>query len=227
MEVAPRIASLPLRHVGLAQAADRETAMFVMLARVSLTPGTLTTEVLRAPMTSTISASPAKMALNGLSTVDDGAFVQIVPTPLRSMIDTHAPSAQPGAKLFDPKKVPSMGYSDPRPQTKIERDLERWQKAFFAFMRLNGTRNSSAQHLLELYASLTDKRAEPSKEYEASPIWFHVRTPLTKSELLYAIETTFALNNLEIAAGEENTVRLGPKMGPGKGVPTTHETRAQ
>jgi hypothetical protein len=165
------------------------------------------------------------LALNGLSTVDDGAFVEIVPTPLRSMIDPHAPTAQPGSKLFDSKKVPSMGYSNPRPQTKLERDLERWQKAFFEFIRVNGARNSSAQHLLELYAGLTDKRAEPSKDYETSPIWFHVRTPLSKSELLYAIETTFALNNLEIAAGEENTVRLGPKMGPGKGVPTTHETR--
>jgi hypothetical protein len=168
------------------------------------------------------------LALNGLSAVDDGqSFVQIVPIQLRSMIDPHAPASELGAKLFDPKKVPSMGYSNPGPQTRLERDLERWQKAFFEFMRLNGTRNSSAQHLLELYASLTDRKAEPSREYESSPIWFHVGTPLSKSELLYAIETTFALNNLEIAAGEGNKVRLGPRMGPGKGVPTTHETRAQ
>ena len=165
------------------------------------------------------------LALNGLSTVDDGrAFVQIVPIHLRSLIDPHAPSAEPGAKLFDPKKVPSMGYSSPRPQTKLERDLERWQKAFSEFMRLNGTRNSSAQHLLELYASLTDKKAEPSKDYETSPIWFHVGTPLTKSELLYAIETTFALNNLEITGSEGNRVRLGAKMGPGKGVRKTDKS---
>ncbi len=162
------------------------------------------------------------LALNGLSTVYDGkAFVQIVPIQLRSMINPHAPTAEPGAKLFDPKRVPSMGYSSPRPQTKLERDLERWQKAFFEFMRLNGTRSSSAQHLLELYAVLTDKKAEPSKAYETSPIWFHVGTPLSKSELLYAIETTFALNNLEVTEVEKNRVRLGPRMGPGKGVRTT------
>jgi len=165
------------------------------------------------------------LALNGLSTVDDGqAFVQIVPIQLRSQVNTHAPTAEPGTKLFDPKKVPSMGYSSPRPQTKLERDLERWRKAFFEFMRLNGTSNSSAQHLLELYADLTDKKAEPSKNYETSPIWFHVSTPLTKSELLYAIETTFALNNLEITGIEENRVRLGPKMGPGKAVGTTDKS---
>jgi len=157
------------------------------------------------------------LALNGLGTVDDGqAFVQIVPIQLRSQVNPHAPGAEPGTKLFDPKKVPSMGYSQPRPQTKLERDLERWRKAFFEFMRLNETRNSSAQHLLELYADLTDKKAEPSKNYETSPIWFHVTTPLTKSELLYAIETTFALNNLEITGVEENRVRLGPRRGQEK-----------
>jgi hypothetical protein len=165
------------------------------------------------------------LALNGLCTVDDGrSFVQIMPIQLRSMIDPHAPASEPGAKLFDPKKVPSIGYSNPGPQTRLERDLERWQQAFFEFMRLNGTRNSSAQHLLELYASLTDKRAEPSKDYETSPIWFHVGTPLSKSELLYAIETTFALNNLEIASCEENKVRLSQKRGPGINVPTTLKT---
>ena len=109
-----------------------------------------------------------------------------------------------------------MGYSNPRPQTKLERDLERWQKAFFEFMRLNGTRNSSAQHLLELYADLMDKKAEPSQNYENSPIWFHVTHRLTKSELLYAIETTFALNNLEITGVEENRVRLGARWGQEK-----------
>jgi hypothetical protein len=166
------------------------------------------------------------LALNGLSTVDDGqAFVQIVPIQLRSQVNTHAPTAEPGTKLFDPKKVPSMGYSHPPPvQTKLEHDLERWRKAFFEFIRLNGTRDSSAQHLLELYASLTDKKAEPSKNYETMPIWFHVTTPLTKSELLYAIETAFALNNLAITGGEENRVRLGPIIGPGKGVGRTDKS---
>ena len=166
------------------------------------------------------------LALNGLSTVDDGqTFVQIVPIQLRSQVNTHAPTAEPGTKLFDPKKVPSLGYSHPpQVQTKLEHDLERWRKAFFDFIRLNGTRNSSAQRLLELYTNLTDKMAEPSKNYETMPIWFHVTTPLTKSELLYAIETTLALNNLEITGVEENRVRLGPRMGPGKGVGTTDKS---
>jgi hypothetical protein len=160
------------------------------------------------------------LALDGISTVDDGqAFVQIVPMPMRWQVNAQAPTPAPGTKLFDPKKVPSMGQSDPpKVQTKLERDLERWRKAFYEFMGLNSTQNSSAQRLLELYANLSDKEAEPSKNYEAMPIWFHVTTPLSKSELLYAIETTFALNNLAITQVQEGKVRLGPNMKPGKDV---------
>jgi hypothetical protein len=108
-----------------------------------------------------------------------------------------------------------MGQYDLTPQTKVERDLERWRKAFFEFMRLNGTRSSSAQRLLELYAGLADKTAEPSAKYESSPIWFHVTKPLSKSELLYAIETTFALNNLGISQAEDGKIRLSPSMDSG------------
>jgi hypothetical protein len=110
-----------------------------------------------------------------------------------------------------------MGDWDaPQPQTKLERDLERWRKAFSDFLRLNTTRNASMQRLLELYASLADKKAESSKDYETQLVWFHVTTPLSKSELLYAIETTFALNNLVITPVGKDAVRLGPNMEPGK-----------
>jgi hypothetical protein len=40
-------------------------------------------------------------------------------------------------------------------------------------------------------------------------IWFRVETPLTKSELLYAIETTFTLNNLAIIPVDDQRIRLG------------------
>ncbi|MGH7972816.1 MAG: hypothetical protein ACREIC_29225, partial [Limisphaerales bacterium] len=158
------------------------------------------------------------LALNGIGTVEDGeAFVQIVPIQLRSQVRAHAPTPDPAAKRFDPKKLPALGYAAPRqPKTKFEHDLEHWQKAFSEFLRLNGTRNSSAQRLLELYANLADRKAEPSKNYESFPIWFHVSTSLSKSELLYAIETTFALNNLAITRLDEDGVGLGPNMAPGK-----------
>ena len=40
-------------------------------------------------------------------------------------------------------------------------------------------------------------------------IWFHVNTPLSKSELLYAIETTFALNGFAIIPADDHSIRLG------------------
>jgi hypothetical protein len=160
------------------------------------------------------------LALNGIATVDDGpAFVQVVPIQLRSRVNAHAPTREPSARLVDPGKVPTVGQYDlPRPQTKLERDLERWRKAFFDFIRLDTTRNSSAQRLLELYAGLTDKTAEPSTQYESSPIWFHVTTPVSKSELVYAIEATFALNNLSITRVDNERIRLDLNTGPGKDV---------
>jgi hypothetical protein len=160
------------------------------------------------------------LALNGIAAVDDGkSFVQIVPIQLRSQVNAHAPTPEASARLFDPQKVPAVGQYDlPQPQTKLERDLEQWRKAFFEFIRLYRTRNSSAQRLLELYAGLTDKTAEPSTQYESSPIWFHVTTPVSKSELVYAIETTFALNNLSITRVGNERIRLDPSNGPGKDV---------
>jgi hypothetical protein len=47
---------------------------------------------------------------------------------------------------------------------------------------------------------------------------FHVTTPLSKSELLYAIETTFALNMIAITQVGDDGLRLCPSMGPGKNV---------
>jgi hypothetical protein len=70
--------------------------------------------------------------------------------------------------------------------------------------------------LLELYADLTDKRAEPSKELGARPIWFHIEAPLTKRELLYAIETTFRLNGLAVTPVNDNRIRLDPVSQSGK-----------
>ncbi len=160
------------------------------------------------------------LALNGIATVDDGkTFVQIVPIELRSRVNAHAPRPESSARRFDPKKVPAVGQYDlPQPQTKLERDFERWRKAFFEFIRLNNTRDSSAQRLLELYARLTDKAAEPSAEFENSLIWFHVTTPVSKAELAYAIETTFTLNNLSITRVDDERIRLEVNQGPGKKV---------
>jgi hypothetical protein len=161
------------------------------------------------------------LALNDICVVDDGPkFVQVVPMAQRAQVNKTAPKPEAGAKLFDPKKVPSMGVSGspmpppppPRPLSaadRIEQEFERLQKAFYEFMHVSDPGKHPTQRLLGLYASLAGKTAMPSKDFGDRPIWFHVDTPLSKSELLYAIETTFTLNNLAIIPVDEDKIRLG------------------
>ena len=154
-------------------------------------------------------------ALNGVCLVEDGAkFVQVVPMWMRTEVKTGAPKPEPGAKLFDPKKLPSMGapqtISPPHTEKeRLEQEWERLRKAFDDFMRLQDPRKRSAQQLLTLYADLAGKSAVPSQDLGGLAIWFHVQTPLTKSELLYAIETTFTLHGLAIIPVDDRKVRLG------------------
>jgi len=135
--------------------------------------------------------------LDGICLVDDGAkFVQVVPMAQRAWANTRAPKPEPGAKLFDPEKVPPIGLSPfPSPQTKTDRN--------------------AAQRLLEFYANLAAKAAVPEPKYEGARIWFHISTPLSKSELLYAIETTFALDGFAIIPVDDHSIRLGrPAQAP-------------
>jgi len=159
------------------------------------------------------------LALNGVAIVEDGEkFVQVVPMPHRSLVTTQAPKPSATETLLDPNKVPSIGDSKPkRPLTQWERDLERWQKAFYDFIHYKSPPERPVQRLLDLYAKLADKTAESSKDFDGLPIWFHVDTPLTKSELLYAIQTTFTLNNLAIINVDDKRIRLDRVGKPQKG----------
>ena len=154
------------------------------------------------------------LALNGICLVDDStSFVQMVPVSRRDQVKTLAPKPEPGAKLFDPKKVPSVGVlPSGRPLTEMERleqEFDRLRKSFYDFMHLPDPSRRPASRLLGLYADLAGKTPVASQNLDGTGIWFHVETPLTKSELLYAIETTFLLNNLAIIPVDEHKIRVG------------------
>jgi hypothetical protein len=154
------------------------------------------------------------LALNGISLVEDGVrLAQVVPDYLRSEVHPSAPLPQPGARLFDPKQLPSLGASATHfPLTekeRVEQELERMRLAFYEFMRLPKPRDRSIARLFGLYASLAGKTAQPLKQFVGVAIWFHVSTPLSKSELIYAIETTFALNGYAVIPVDDRTIRLG------------------
>jgi hypothetical protein len=105
-------------------------------------------------------------------------------------VKANAPKPEPGAKLLEPEKVPALGFAlIPSPQTEADRN--------------------AAQRLLEFYADLAGKTAVPEPKYERASIWFHITTPLSKSDLLYAIETTFALDGFAIIPVDDHSMRLG------------------
>ena len=158
--------------------------------------------------------------LNGISLVDDGEkFVQVVPTAQRAFLKATAPKPEPGAKLFDPKKVSAVSISRPagvpspskplNDMERLEQEFERLRKAVYDFMHIPQPNKRSPQRLLELYARLADKTAVVSTNFDRVPVCFHVETPVTRSELLYAIETTISLNNLAIIPVDDRRIRLG------------------
>jgi hypothetical protein len=175
-----------------------------MTQRTVLRPVTLLLPLVHLKNESTLTREEAGYAmkkvleLNGIGVVDDGAkFVQAVPMALRAQVKTNAPKPEPGAKLFDPEKVPALGFAViPSPQTEADRN--------------------AAQRLLEFYADLAGKTALPEPKFEGARIWFYVSTPLSKRELLYPIETTFALNGFAIIPVDDHSIRLDRLSSTGK-----------
>ena len=158
------------------------------------------------------------LALNGISVVDDGPkFIQVVPFPQRVL--PHAPKPDSDARVFNPKKVPETGMNritvPPRPRNEVEQleqAFERLRQAFYEYLNPAKPAKRPVERLLALYARLTDKTVvvtKASSQFYGIPVRFQVTTPLTKAELIYAIETTFALNNLAIIAVSADKVRVG------------------
>ena len=165
----------------------------------------------RLSMEEGIYALETVLALNGILVVKDGEkFVQMLPLREAGSVKAAAPKAEPSAKLFDPVDVPSVGISvktTPSP-TPVADKIEDLRKQFLAFMHYPKPAERPAGRLLELYAGLTDKTAVKSR-LDGVYVIFRGLNALTREELIYAIERTFALNDLAIVAVDEKTIQLG------------------
>ena len=207
--------------------------------RTLLRPANLYGPTIRLKTQSTLSREEAVYALttvltlNGFCVVDDGQkFIQVVPVPERGQVKANAPKPEAHAILFDPKEVPSINPPGPtrlavasKPPSDMERvkqEFERLKKSVYDFLHIQEPNRQSPQRLLELYARLADKKAVASTNFDRVPIFFHMDTPLTRNELMYAIETTLALNRLEIMRVGEDAVQLAAK--PGLRIPTPRPT---
>jgi len=150
------------------------------------------------------------LALNGIAIVNDGLkFALVVPLAGATRVKTEAPKPDTGAKLYAPEEIPRIGIGillSPTPRTSqipITEELDQIRRP--------------AGRLLEFYATLVDKTAEPSETLDGSRLRFRVTTPLTRAELIYAIQKTFSLNGLAIVSNDEKTVCLARMSEPSTG----------
>lgn len=168
--------------------------------RTILRPATLPSSLMSLKITCPLTREEAAyaiatvLALNGIAVVEDGEqFAQAVPLGQRGLVTARAPKTEPAAKRLDPKEVPSMDTDFNQDPTAPKPNPS----------------DHPAKRLLEFYASLAKKATVPSIGFDEIPIWFHIETPLSKPELLYAIGITLALNHLTIIPVDDQGIRLG------------------
>lgn len=135
------------------------------------------------------------LALNGMAAVDDGdKFVQVVRMENWKGVVTASPKPSQDAPVLDPSELPKFKLE--RPPSALDR-LNRLYLQIFD--RQSPWMPRPADKLARYYAELTDQQAVPSANHGQMEVLFEVTTPLTREEILYAIETTFRLDGLAIS----------------------------
>ncbi len=141
------------------------------------------------------------LAMNGIWAVDDGlSFVQLVPRWRLDTVKAKSPQRDSGAPLLDRKNMPVVGLLITYPTTA---QAQRRPLANFAESRRN-----CADRLLAYYAELQGKEAVPSPELGDTLIKFGAQGPLSREEVLYAIQTTLSLNGLTVIEADANKLTL-------------------
>jgi hypothetical protein len=157
------------------------------------------------------------LALNGVAAVDDGDhFVQLVPLEKAEHITPKAPKPKRGAPLLDPRKLPSV--PDPSsvqraPEAGTVLTSDRLTTLYAQLIANPPPRGSwpllEVDRLVGFYAELTGRNALASAHFGHLFVPFEIKTPLTDAEVLYAIETTLALNNVAIIPVDDGSIRAG------------------
>ena len=134
------------------------------------------------------------LALNGIASIEDGTnFVQIVPINQVGNVKLHAPPRSPVDPLMDPTSIPDFRYSH----------------SFMPGKGFQANGPGAVNELVAYYARLTDRTAVSTNKVGSVPLIFKAQTRLTKPELLYALETTLALNGLAIIEIDDKTIGAG------------------
>ena len=140
------------------------------------------------------------LALNGFTVVEDGTkFAWIVPASDIGLVHANAPKPEPDAALIDPANVPAVRPAFPGPMFSPPAGAAPPPPAAPATL----------DDLMAFYAKQQGRTFQTSPQSANQNFLFAVQTPLTKAELLYAIDSTLALNNLAIVPVDDHTFRLG------------------
>ena len=165
------------------------------------------------------------LALNSIAMIDDGdKFTQVVPFAQASEIQLRAPKPEKSATLIDPKTIPAFKFSagrtvakpPPPPPTYRQQILDKLSGLYTrARIALFGTPppppKPEADNLVAYYAKLTDTKPIPSKRFGKHPVFLEIKTPVTKAELLYAIEVTLGQSGLTIVSTNKNSIQILPR----------------
>ncbi len=143
-------------------------------------------------------------ALNGIAAVDDGEkFVQLVPINRWREVVAASPKTSPDAQVLDPTELPVFKLEPPHPS------MNRLSRIY---LRILGQQPPwtprPVDKLAEFYAELTNQKAVASPSQGRMPVLFEITTPLTREELLYAIQTTLNLEGLAIASTGDQQISV-------------------
>ena len=173
----------------------------------------------RKPLTTeeAVYALTVVLAMNGVAAVDDGDhFVQLVPLEKAEHITPKAPKPKPGAPLLDPSKLPSVADPSTVQRAPEAGTVSISDRLTMLYARLIANPPPPASwpllevdRLVGFYAGLTGRNAMASVQFGHTLVPFEIQTPLTDTEVLYAIETTLALNNLAIIPVDDGSIRAG------------------
>jgi len=134
------------------------------------------------------------LALNGIASVEDGTnFLLVVQTSRITNLKLQAPQRSPNDPLLDPKTIPDFRYSH----------------SFVPGKGFQARGPGAVNEMVAYYGELTGRTALSTDKVGSVPLIFRAQTLLTKPELLYALETTLALNGIAIIEVDENTIRAG------------------
>ncbi len=144
------------------------------------------------------------LALNGIAVLDDGErFAQVVPLNQAADIKLRAPRPEPSASLIEPRDVPKFKYP-----MKLSAFLPESLGTLGSENSPRQRREPDAGSLIAYYAELTNSKLIPSEQFSKLPVLFEIKTPVTKTELLYAIEATLAQSALVIVATNNGSIQL-------------------